>query len=167
MNNKNNQSEINDLDMTKLKKNIMSQYRNSSKNSSDDEKPKKRTVGQRGRAKKYQNLSDDEYQEILKRQRREAAHRFYLKNTEKQIEISKKYYHDHRDVVLPKQLVYQKRKCVENKITKIENSLEYDNNQVCEILEIVNKKRIKVDELKQKLISNNLNKPRLGVIRIQ
>lgn len=159
----NNESEYNceydDIDMSKLKKNLMIQYRNINNNSSNKnsnnrsnvDKPKKRAIRRRGRAKKYQHISEEEYTEILKQQRREAAHRFYLKNSEQQIATSKKYYHDHRDEVLKKQLVYQKIKCVKNKISKIENSLELDNNQVCEILEIVGTKRIQVDELKRRL----------------
>lgn len=158
MNNQNNQSENNEIDMSKIRKNLMIKFREIPSNIPANDESElikktvvKKTVGQRGRSKKYQNISDEEYTTILRNQRREAAQRFYLKHPDRQISASMKYYNANKNDVLKKQSVYQKKRTLTKKIKNIENTINEYDEQINELLDISAKKRIDIDTLRVRL----------------
>lgn len=82
----------------------------------------KRKVGQHGRNKKYQLLSDEEYNNIKKQQNKDASKRYYQRNQETQKAKIKKYNYDKttgRDQKIKhakEQIVILEKACEENRV---------------------------------------------------
>lgn len=117
-------------------------------NEHNDEIPIKKGRGQHGRNKKYQHLTDEEYQAMKKRQVAEASRRYYAKNKEEHIKRVIKYYTNNRDEVIQKQSAYQKKKKAQIKIDRLEEAIEQDRELLHKTLQSAREKKQKVEQLR-------------------
>jgi hypothetical protein len=87
----------------------------------------KKRHGERGRDKKYQHLTEEEYQAIKKQQQRDAYNRYRLKNKDLMAQKSKQYYEKNKQNIIKKQIEYQKNNYDAIKIKRLEKSLSAEN----------------------------------------
>lgn len=151
-----------DINISKLKP-LFRNNNDDDINSSNDINVVKRKVGQHGRKKEYQLLSEEEYQKIKSQQRKDAYKRYYQKNKESRKEQIKKYYVpprenrklliEKRELLNEKHSQHQNINMLKEKLDALEKLMIQDQEQAQIILQKANERRLMINELKQNLNS--------------